>query len=942
MEKIYVPEKIERRNYQKALDKGLFRLKNNDKDGYCIILPPPNVTGTLHMGHAFQSTVMDCLIRYHRMLGFDALWQLGIDHAGIATQMVVERQLEAQNQTRQSLGRRKFIDKVWEWKEQSGGMIQKQLCRLGASFDWSRERFTLDPDMSRVVTKVFIDLYEKSLIYRGKKLVNWDPVLQTAVSDLEVLSQEENGHLWYIRYPAKNSNDSVVVATTRPETMFGDTAVMAHPDDIRYQKFIGKTIALPLTEREIPVIGDSYVDPEFGSGCVKITPAHDFNDYIIGQRHELPLINIMNPDASLNGAVPVAYRGLNRIAARKKVLKDLAEQNLLVKTEQRRIMIPRGDRSGEIIEPLLTDQWFVKVEPLAEKACDAVKNGAIRFVPKHWEKTYFEWMNRIQDWCISRQLWWGHRIPAWYDDQGNCYVGESEEQVRANNHLHSNMSLRQDEDVLDTWFSSALWPFSTLGWPEETDEMKRFYPTSVLVTGFDIIFFWVARMIMLGLECTGKAPFKQVYVHGLILDSEGKKMSKSKGNTLDPIDLIDGISLDDLLRKRLSALMQPHMREHAEKKTRQQFPNGIPAYGTDALRLSFMAMANNNRDIRFEFKRIEGYRNFCNKLWNAARYVVTNCVETQQASSSSNEPVDLWIRYQMEKLTQDLTKCFSDYRFDLATHALYEFVWHDYCDWYLEFCKVIQSSDNARAKKVNQHCQVQTLEAILRFLHPFIPFLTEELWQELKREGPIGNIGEEFLQQRPYPTEKEFRSLRNNIGEIEPKLGTEKTNHSQPHRLTEEVIWLKEFIGHIRRIRSTMNISPAAKIPLKLQFHTQKDQSYFNQYQEFIVQLAKLDFDRIRWLDERAPPPTAAIAVHHKLHILVPAKNLIDIDAEIKRLEKEITKIRKNLNSTRKRLASQNFIDHAAIEVIERTRQQADTLATQHVALKKQLIGMKQ
>lgn len=883
------------------------------------------------MGHAFQSTIMDCLIRYHRMLGIDTLWQAGVDHAGIATQMVVERQLEAQDQTRAALGREKFIDVVWAWKEQSGGRIQKQLRRLGASLDWSRERFTLDPDMSRVVTKVFVDLYNKSLIYRGKKLVNWDPALTTAVSDLEVLSQEEDGHLWHIRYPLAGGHDSVVVATTRPETMLGDTAVAVHPDDGRYRKLIGRKVRLPLVERLIPVIADRCVDPGFGSGCVKITPAHDFNDYATGQRHSLQLINIMNSDASLNGNVPRRYRGLDRDAARQAVLRDLNEHGLLVKDEQRKIMIPRGDRSGAIIEPLLTSQWFVRTGTLAAKARAAVADGLIQFVPKHWEKTYFEWLERIEDWCISRQLWWGHRIPAWYDDAGNCYVGASEEQVRSYQGLSRQLPLRQDDDVLDTWFSSALWPFSTLGWPEKTAEMKRFYPTNVLVTGFDIIFFWVARMIMLGLECTEEVPFRQVYVHGLILDGEGKKMSKSKGNVLDPIDLIDGIALDGLLKKRLSALMQPHMQERILNKTRQQFPEGIPAYGADALRFAFLAMASNNRDIRFDLKRIESYRNFCNKLWNAARYVLMNRTNETLAADLSGEPVDLWIQSRMETLAQELADRFSGHRFDLAAKALYEFVWHDYCDWYLEFCKVIQKS-TAAARTINRQQQLRILETILRFLHPLIPFITEELFQELGKTGALGHINEKFLQQRPYPTAAEFRKLKGSVG-----------NTGKFHaKIVDEVSWLKEFIGHVRHIRSEMNISPAMRIPLQLQFHTPYDRACFRSCEAFILDLAKLDAGRIEWLKEQDKPPSAAMSLHRHLHILIPTAGLIDVETEIRRLEKEIRKTCRQLDNARRRLDNPHFTERATGIAVQRARQQTESLMSRRNALTRQLAWMKQ
>ena len=795
MEKTYQPNAIELAWYQTWEDKGYFT-PGGTGTPYSIAIPPPNVTGSLHMGHGFNNAIMDALIRYHRMKGCNTLWQVGTDHAGIATQMVVERQLQAEDLTRHDLGRDKFIDKVWEWKAESGGNITRQLRRLGSSIDWSRERFTMDEGLSRAVEEVFIRLFDEGIIYRGNRLVNWDPKLHTAISDLEVVSEEENGYFWYFRYPladgatTADGKDHITIATTRPETMLGDSALAVHPEDERFKNLIGKSAVLPLCDREIPIIADDYVDPEFGTGCVKITPAHDFNDYDVGKRHDLELINILTHDAAINENAPIAYQGLDRFEARKQIVADMEVAGLLEKIEDHKLKVPRGDRSGVVIEPYLTNQWYVAVESLAKPAIEAVENGDIEFVPKNWENTYFAWMRDLQDWCISRQLWWGHRIPAWYDIDGNIYVGSSEAQVREKYSLAADLTLSQDEDVLDTWFSSALWTFSTLGWPDDTEELKTFHPTNVLVTAFDIIFFWVARMIMMTLKFRGEIPFKKVYIHGLIRDGEGQKMSKSKGNVLDPIDLIDGIDVDTLVAKRTTGLMRPKDAEKIAKKTRNEFPEGIPAYGTDALRYTFYSLATTGRDINFDMGRIEGYRNFCNKIWNAARYVFMNTEEetvTQPNDSSHYSRADIWIVSRFQDTLKKVEDAIAVYRFDLVSQAIYDFFWNEYCDWYLELSKPVLWDDNASAEQKNatRYTLLNVLEQSLRMLHPLMPFISEEIWQ--KAAPQLGINGPSIMLQ-PYP-ELDAESIDANV--------------------ETEIEWIKNVIIGIRNIRGEMNISPA-------------------------------------------------------------------------------------------------------------------------------------
>jgi valyl-tRNA synthetase len=920
MDKTYNPNDIEQRWYQTWENNNYFAPDKDGETAYCIMLPPPNVTGTLHMGHAFQHTIIDTLIRYHRMKGDNTLWQPGTDHAGIATQMVVERQLEAEGKTRHDLGRDDFIKRVWDWKEQSGDTITKQMRHLGASPDWSRQRFTMDDGLSEAVTKTFEQLYDEDLIYHGTRLVNWDPVLHTALSDLEVISEEENGHMWHIQYPVaddagKPTNEYLIVATTRPETMLGDTGVAVHPDDDRYKHLIGKKIFLPLAERLIPVVGDEHADPEKGTGCVKITPAHDFNDYEVGQRNNLPMINILTQDAKINDKAPEIYQGMDRYDARKKIVADLDALGLLVKVEDHKLMVPRGDRSGTVIEPYLTEQWYVKIEPLAKPALEAVESGKIRFVPDNYKNMYYSWMRDIQDWCISRQLWWGHRIPAWYDNDGNIYVAKDEAAVREKYSLDASLKLTQDEDVLDTWFSSALWPFSTLGWPENTDALKTWYPTNVLVSGFDIIFFWIARMIMMGMKFMDNIPFHEVYVHGLVRDTEGQKMSKSKGNVIDPLDIIHGISLEDLLEKRTSNMMQTHLADKVAKQTKKQFPDGIPAFGTDAMRFTFAAMAATGRDVRFDLHRIEGYRNFCNKLWNAARYVIMQ-TEGQDVGLDTNHIkrslADKWIMALLQQTKQEVTDHIDNYRFDLAAKTLYEFTWNQYCDWYLELSKPILNGDASDAeKRGTRKTLVHVLESLLRLLHPFMPYITEEIWQTIK---PLSGKTGDTIMLEPYPQADTSLIDQSSIDNLE---------------------WVKAFIIGIRQIRSEMDIKPSLRLNILIQDWTEQDKKHFDKNKSFIDALAKLESSQ--WLDEGSQAPESATALVGEMKILIPLAGLIDKDAETARLNKEIEKTRKNLQGLEGRLNNPNFTDKAPENVVAQVRKQHEEQSTALKQLETQL-----
>lgn len=921
MEKTFNPHKIERACYEFWEQKGLFK-NSGQGEPYCILLPPPNVTGNLHMGHAFQHTIMDALTRYHRMKGDNTLWQVGTDHAGIATQMVVERQLDAQGISKHDLGREKFLEKVWQWKEESGGNITQQMRRLGTSPDWSREVFTMDSNLSEAVQEVFIQLYDEGLIYRGKRLVNWDPVLLTAVSDLEVLNEEEDGFMWHMSYPLTDGSGEVVVATTRPETMLGDSAVAVHPDDDRYKDLIGKTVKLPITEREIPIIADDYVDPEFGTGCVKITPAHDFNDYEMGQRHNLPMFNIFTDEAKINTSCPLEYQELDRFVAREKVVENLKQLGLLVDVKPHKLKVPRCDRTGVIIEPYLTDQWYVAVDSLAKPAIQAVESGEIKFIPENWSKTYYQWMYNIQDWCISRQLWWGHRIPAWFDDANNVYVGKNEQIVREKYKLGNDVLLKQDNDVLDTWFSSALWPFATMGWPKNSPDLDTFLPSSVLVTGFDIIFFWVARMVMMTKKFTGKIPFKEIYITGLIRDENGDKMSKSKGNVLDPIDLIDGIDLESLVKKRTSGMMQPKIAAKIEKATRKQFADGIEPYGTDALRFTFVAMASTSRDINFDMSRVEGYRNFCNKIWNATRFVLMNTEEFDTGNKGGALELSLfdkWIWSRFQDTLKAFEEAINQYRFDVAAQNLYEFTWNQFCDWYLELSKAVLNSETAteEQKRGTRHTLINVLEHLMRLLHPIMPFITDEIYKKVKP----------------------FSSNCSNVESIMSDTFPIYDLGSKDRESENTIEWVKSFVIGIRNIRGEMDIAPSKRLTVILNNASVLDLSRLELTKDYLKLLAKLDDIAIASKGDELPP--SATALVGEMEVLIPIAGLIDKEAELTRLSKAKEKILNDANRTQSKLNNENFVSKAPQAVISKEQEKLANFSMQLEKIQQQIESLK-
>ena len=910
MKKNYEPKDTEVDIYSNWEKSGYFNANpDENKQPFCIMIPPPNVTGTLHMGHGFQNTLMDALIRQKRMSGFDVLWQVGVDHAGIATQMVVERQLEAEGTSREQIGRDAFEERVWQWKDKSGNKITQQLRRLGASVDWTREAFTMSDDLSLAVKEVFIKLHEQGLIYRGERLVNWDTVLKTALSDLEVSSEEEDGNLWHIDYRTTDG-ELLTVATTRPETLLGDTALAVNPQDERYVHLIGKRAILPIVNREIPIIADDYVESEFGTGCVKITPAHDFNDFEIGKRHDLEIINILNLDGSLNENVPEKFQGLSIDAARELTLESLEDLKQLRKTEVYKVQIPRSERSNSILQPLLTKQWFVDVKKLSIEAIRVVEQNETEFIPKNWENTYFNWMNEIQDWCISRQIWWGHRIPAWYDSKGEIYVGKTEEEIREKFDL-GDQKLTQEEDVLDTWFSSALWTFSTLGWPKDNNLLHRYHPTSVLVTGFDIIFFWVARMIMMTTHFIGEVPFKKIFIHGLIKDSEGQKMSKSKGNTLDPLDIIDGIDLTSLIAKRTDGLMQPKMKARIEKQTKKEFPDGIKAYGTDALRLTFCSLASGGRDINFDIKRVEGYRNFCNKLWNASRYIQMNIENYGISETESETVVDAWINYKFDQVLKDVNKAFEEYRLDLATKALYEFIWYEFCDWYIEFCKISLTQEHVDRQAIVKS-MVTLLEKILRLAHPIMPFVTEEIWGQFKKYHKSES---DSLMISPFPV---------NIAADT----TAKSNF-------QDIEWTKEIITGIRNIRGELLIKPSTSINALVKGEDKTNKKRLEKLNVYISNLCNLS--EISWKTDASDDLPSSVFALEDLKVMIPLEGLIDPKEEKLRLDKKLDKLIKEKEMLGAKLSNDNFIKNAPENLVSSQQERFNVLTKELENLQSQM-----